>query len=282
MESKGRLIMILIAGVVVAFGAIAIYSNMSQEPAPAPTDAKGPGNVRVIVAKHDLTAGTLVQVPQDIDWDTVDAGAIKEDSLKEGSAKLENFSGSVVRHQLHAGDQVPAGALMRSGEGGYMSAVLDPGMRAVSIAVTATSGNGGFISPGDHVDLIVTHHIKDTPSNDSVVSETFVRNVRVVAVDQMLDNPDNKAILAKTVTVEVTSRQAEQISVATEMGKISVALRGIATVDPATGVTVPAQGTTLNGNYTRDTDISSALNRDTVSPHIRIIRGDQTENMQLY
>jgi pilus assembly protein CpaB len=163
-----------------------------------------------------------------------------------------------------------------------MSAVLDPGMRAVSIAVTATSGNGGFISPGDHVDLIVTHHIKDTPSNDSVVSETFVHDVRIVAVDQMLDNPDNKAILAKTVTVEVTPRQAEQISVATEMGKISVALRGIATVDPATGAAVPGQGTTLNGNYTRDTDISSALNRDTVSPHIRIIRGDQTENLQLY
>src|SRR5690606_24529682 len=120
--------------------------------------------------------------------------------------------------------------------GGFLSAVLEPGTRAVSIAVNPTSGNAGFISPGDRVDLIITRRVRgsqnDGASNESVISETFVRDVRVVAVDQMLNNPENVAILAKTVTVEVTPKVAEKINIAAEMGRISIALRSIVPPSP--------------------------------------------------
>jgi pilus assembly protein CpaB len=276
MDSSRRLVILLVAGVIVAFAAIALRNHLSEEP-PAPAEVV----TRVIIAKHDIAAGTLIQSGSDLDWAPAPEGAEKEPLLHEGTATVEGFNGAVVRRQLKAGEPVPQSAIMKSGEGGFMSAVLEPGMRAVSIAVTATSGNAGFISPGDRIDLIVTHHVKLSTgagetaiSKDMVVSETFVRNVRVLAVDQMLDNPENKAILAKTVTVEVNDHQAEQISVAGEMGKISVSLRSLTNAekkDQQPGIT------DLYG--TRESDVSQMLG-GTYSPRIKVMRGDQIENLE--
>lgn len=302
---SGRTIILLVAGIIAAFTAVSVRNRLSsQQPvAEAPV-----ASARVLIAKRDLTPGNFVQSAQDLDWST---NAVDESNggpfLHEGSARIEDFNGAVVRRPLHAGDAVSTTALMKSGEGGFMSAVLDAGKRAVSIAVNATSGNAGFVSPGDKIDLIVTHRIKihgennngnnggGSTTEESVVSETFVRNVRVVAVDQMLDNPENKAILAKTVTVEVTPRQAEQIAVAAEMGKISVALRSL--VNPENKVAKEGEGmptlTDLYGNpmnaagsphdFTRDSDVSQLLDRKSVMmPRIHVIRGDQQENIEFY
>lgn len=268
MESSRRLVILLVAGVVVAFMAIAIRNRLSTSP-----EAQATNNV--IVAAHDLTLGTLVQL-SDLSYAPLPSGVEAEGLLPEGPNKIEDFSGAVVRKPLKAGEPIPSAALMKSSEGGFMSAVLEPGMRAVSIAVNATSGNAGFISPGDRVDLIVTHRIKatggqETGSQESVVSETFVRNVRVLAVDQMLDNPENKAILAKTVTVEVNDAQAEQIAVATEMGKISMVLRSLSGAVPSTD--------NSEGTRTTEGDVSKLLGGG-VLPRVRVIRGDQVENME--
>ncbi len=149
---------------------------------------------------------------------------------------MMDFNGAVVRRQIHAGDAIPASALMKAGSGGLLSAVLNPGMRAVSISVTPNTNDApfvsGFVLPGDYVDLIVTREINRTITNGReqearkiVISKIFVQNVRVLAVDQSLDNPDNKAMVAKTVTVEVTPTQAQEVAVAAELGKISLSLR---------------------------------------------------------
>lgn len=273
MESSRRLIILLVAGVVVAFAAIAIKSRLSEEPA---VDA-GPVTPRVLVAKRDLPPGSFVQAGVDIDWDMVPDDMPKDDLLLENAVRVEDFSGAVVRKQLRAGEPVSQSALMKAGEGGFMSAVLEPGMRAVSIKVNETSGNAGFISPGDRVDLIVTHRIKSAGGGgesgggrDAVISETFVRDVRVLAVDQMLDNPENKAILAKTVTVEVNDQQAEQIAVATEMGKISMSLRSMSSgeVKDTTAIT-----------RSTEMDVSKQVG-GVILPQVRVIRGDQVENLE--
>ena len=284
MESSRKLVILLVAGVIVAFGAVALRSRIASQPAAPEAQL-----VRVVIAKNDIAPGTLVQAGSDLMWGPPPENTQGVAVIQEGSTSLEAFNGAVARKQLKAGEAIDQSALMKSGEGGFMSAVLEPGMRAVSIAVTATSGNAGFISPGDRVDLIVTHRIKFSTGvsgnagaeEESVVSETFVQDVRVLAVDQMLDNPENKAILAKTVTVEVSDRQAEQVAVATEMGKISIALRSLTnpqkTEDAASTVT-PAV-TDLYGNYTRDSDVSQLLG-GSVSPRMRVIRGDQVENLE--
>jgi len=310
MRVSRRGLLLLIAGIIAAFTAISVRNRLAEAPVATQT---APSN-RVIIAKHDLAPGTFVQGAQDLDWG-VAAGPFASNAgnetpetyLHEGAARLDDFNGAVVRREVHAGEPVAQSALMKSGEGGFMSAVLDPGMRAVSIAVTATSGNAGFVSPGDRIDLIVTHRIKapqGSNGEDTIVSETFIHKARVVAVDQMLDNPDNKAILAKTVTVEVSPREAEEIAVAEELGKISVALRSLVSADTKKAAqgnsgTAPAvtpknpitdlygpdsgkdNGQAADSDYTRDRDISEILGqRGIVSSRVHVIRGDQSENLQ--
>jgi len=267
MESSRRLIIILAVGVVLVFGIIAVRSMRAPE---APTEPP----LRVMIAKRDISQGSVLQPVQDLDWMVIEKDKLGEGMLQEGAVQLENFTGAIVRRQLRAGEPVIANALTRAGEGGFMSAVLEPGMRAVSIAVSATSGNAGFISPGDRVDLVVTHRIHaDNSTNNlsgTVISDTFVRNVRVLAVDQQLENPENQAILAKTVTVEATPAQAEQITVAADLGKISVMLRSAASDgDPSLE----------KKHFTSDADVSGALGKGGLSSTIRVIRGDQVENV---
>ncbi len=286
---SGKTVLLMVAAVIAAFTAISVRNRLAQ--APAPADVAVVATNHVVIAKRELAPGAFVQA-QDLDWGDAPATPA-EPLLQEGAVHLPDFNGAVVRRPIRVGEPVPASALMKAGEGGFMSAVLEPGMRAVSIAVNATSGNAGFISPGDRIDLIVTHRIKlrggENNSEESVVSETFVRDVRVVAVDQQLDNPENKAILAKTVTVEVTPRQVEQVSVAAEMGKISMALRSIAA--PVKAGDKNAQVLTdLYGQpqgegkvYTRDSDVSTLMERGDASvPRVRVIRGDQSENLDFF
>lgn len=275
MESTRRLVIMLLLGVVVIFGVIAARNMFNKPQSNTPVVQES----RIMIAKHDVPPGTVIQAAADLEWKAVPPENIKENELRDGSVRLEDFNNAIVRRPLRAGEPVTNESMTKAGEGGFMSAVLEPGMRAVSISVSATSGNAGFVSPGDRVDLIVAHriHLAGVSAADgAVVSQTFVRDVRVVAVDQQLDNPDNKAILAKTITVEVTPQQAERIAVATEMGKISLALRGLANQprikDPEDNqVTV-----------TRDSDVSPALASGGGMPStIRVIRGDQTESLSL-
>jgi pilus assembly protein CpaB len=280
MESSRRLVIMLAIGVVLVFGIIAIRSMRSTETAPAvpPT--------RVIIAKRDIPQGTTIQPLQDFDWMPIEPEKVTETMLKEGTVPMENFTGAIVRRQLKAGEPVTASALSRAGEGGFMAAVLEPGMRAVSIAVSATSGNAGFISPGDRVDLVVTHriHTDGSTSNTSgtVISDTFVRDVRVLAVDQTLENPENQAILAKTITVEATSKQAEQISVAADLGKISVMLRSASPPDASGAPLDAAHPSPERKTFTSDADVSPALGSGGLSSTIRVIRGDQVENVPVH
>lgn len=276
-----RLMILLVAGVMMAFGAIAMRGWLSQKAAEPEVKVSN----RVVIATRDLTPGNFVQSGKDISWLEVQPDTIKDIHLREGNVQIENFNGAVVRLPIRSGEPLTTSSLTRTAEGGFMSAVLEPGMRAVSIGVDATSGNAGFISPGDRVDLIVTHRLRNAETNSaqdgSVVSETFVRDVRVIAVDQMLDNPENKAILAKTVTVQVNPRQAEQIAVAGEMGKISMTLRSQTPLDK--GASTP-QSDAMSELYgvTRESDVSQSANRggSGIAATIRVIRGNEVENLQ--
>ncbi|MDE3061297.1 MAG: Flp pilus assembly protein CpaB [Pseudomonadota bacterium] len=283
-----RAILLLIAGIIAAFTAISVKNRLSQ----APVKASAPAVVHVVIAKHDLTPGNFVQAG-DLDWGPAPKVASPKGAmamahyLYEDAVHLSDFNGAVVRRVVHAGDPVPTDALMKAGEGSFLSVVLDPGMRAVSIVMKndrpgSTGFNAGFISPGDHVDLIVTHRIKTsngTGSSESVVSETFAHDIRVVAVDQVLDNPDNKPMPAKTITVEVTPRQAEEVAVASEMGTISVALRSLSAPSKTAGAPSPA-GEEGGQGYTSGADLMQL--KTAIVPHVQVIRGDKSETVEFY
>lgn len=214
---------VLALGVVIALAtAMSLKSRMSAK------DQALPELSQVIIATTDIAAGSFVRGDSQIamvDWPKAN---ITDSMLTNQNSKPMDFNGAVARRAIQKGEPVLKNLLVKSNEGGFMSAVLEGGKRAVSIAVDSTTGNAGFIFPGDHVDLILTH-VVSRQTMQTRASETFIEDARVLAVDQMIDNPDNKAVLAKTVTLEVTPKQAEEINLAKDLGKISLSLRSLAT-----------------------------------------------------
>lgn len=275
------IILIVIAVVIAGVTAMGVRSKLgSGETA----------GTRILVATGTIPAGTFVRAGKDFTWAEWPAKNINPSYMVEGSGRTaEEFNGAVARRAIVAGEPITGAVLVKSNEGGFLSAVLSPGTRAVSIAVNATSGNAGFIFPGDRVDLLVTHNIPakgmDGNAEKALATETFVENVRVLAIDQMLDNPENKAILAKTVTLEVTPKQAEMINVAGAIGKISLTLRSLAN-DADTTAKAGEEGTskptiTEGPRFTRDSDVSKLLNpRGNVNSRVNVFRGDETEELE--
>ena len=143
--------------------------------------------------------------------------------------------------------------------GGNTGRALGPNMRAVSVGVDAITGSADLIWPGDRVDLILTQAIGDAtlPIGRRIAAETVLSDVRVIAIDQQLMQgvaPDGTKGEARTVTMEVTSAQAERVSVATRIGRLSLAVRSADRTLAAMPVVAP--------QTTWASDVSPALGTD--------------------
>jgi pilus assembly protein CpaB len=178
-------------------------------------------------------------------------------------------------------------------------------MRAVAVSVNAETGIAGFVFPGDHVDVILTHGINGVDSEGNAfvrrASETVLQNVRVLAVDQNTNDQSEQAAIAKTATLELSPKQVEVVSVISELGRLSLSLRslqkdeqaiagglGPAPVVPGvpsltlgpkkpSGVKVAKKGT-----YTWDTEVSRLINRSNVKPKtIDVVRGQEAETVEI-
>lgn len=184
----------------------------------------------VLVAKTNLPVGRFVKA-EDFRWQGWPEGTLAPSYLVKGKRGPEELAGAVVRAGLVAGEPVSDARLVKPGERGFMAAVLEPGMRAVSLSVNATSGIAGFVFPGDRVDLLVTHTVATDAGaqrKSALATETVLKDLRVLAIDQKTDDQDNKPLLAKTVTFEVTPKQAEIVRVAARLGSLSLTLRSLA------------------------------------------------------
>jgi pilus assembly protein CpaB len=148
-------------------------------------------------------------------------------------ASIEDLAGTVVRVAITAGQPITRGALVSPGDRGFLAAALGPGMRAITVPVSALTGVAGFVFPGDRVDMVLTQNVQGTDGPPLRVSETILRNLRVLATDQRAqagkDDKGNTVVAKyKLVTIEVTPRLAEKITVAQTIGTISLSLRSLA------------------------------------------------------
>ena len=151
----------------------------------------------------------------------------------EGEADMQKLLGTVVRNPITAGEPMTKGNLVAPGDRGFLAAALGPGMRAVTIPVSARTGVAGFVFPGDHIDLVLTQSVKGTGDGMALkASETIMKNMRVLATDQStaqeMVEGKTRVRTFSTVTVEVTPKMAEKIAVAQTIGTISLSLRSIA------------------------------------------------------
>ena len=127
--------------------------------------------------------------------------------------------------------------MVKPGDRGFLAVVLKPGFRAVTINVTPSSGLAGLVFPGDRIDLVATFHVPDENKNNNgmarYASETVIGDLRVLAVDQRIDDQTKGTdiVVAKTATLEVTPKQAEMLAIVSELGKFSLSLRSLAQGD---------------------------------------------------
>lgn len=191
---------------------------------------------QVIVAAHPLPAGTLAR-DTDFVQRTLPVASVPAAAIRAGKGAITGLRGALIRRYIDNGSPVLIGDILRPRDRGFLAAVLAPGRRAVSVGVNAVTGVSGLIWPGDHVDVLLTQQLHGgaTPLAESVFSETVLKNVRVIAIDQkIVQGASGNAVapaaaaqpkLYRTVTLEVTPDEAEKVAVADRLGPLSLSVR---------------------------------------------------------
>jgi pilus assembly protein CpaB len=241
-----RMSRILLLVVALLAGGLAAYLATRGGPAPVdPTSPTSPevieeARTQVLVATAPIGVGDRLS-DANIAWMDWPQNAVRDDYIQQNAMPeaLTDMQGVVARFEIFEGDPIRQQKLIRTDQG-YLSAVLDKGMRGISVSVPADSASGGFIVPNDHVDVILTRS-----TSEGQQSETIVSNVRVLAINTRLgelgatgspEDPNNPRaeIFADTAiaTLELDPVQAETVVNATQLGKLSLALRSIVDFAP--------------------------------------------------
>jgi pilus assembly protein CpaB len=221
----------LVAGLIAAFLAL----NLNSRPAPAPQPAVAAQSVdlvKVLVASRDIPMGTKI-ADSDVSWHDWPRTASSPSFIEKGSDPdaLKTVVGSLARATIYSGEPITSGKLIHS-DMGFMSAILPAGKRAVATKIAADTSAGGFILPNDRVDVIMTRQSgsDDNGTAPKYKTETILNNVRVLAIDQTIEDKDGeKVVVGQTATLELTPQQAQILTVAQQMSeRLTLALRSLA------------------------------------------------------
>ena len=228
--------LILLAGALIVAIGTALFARSMLAGGTAPQAEAAPAVVetgpRVLVAQRALPTGTIITADA-IGYQLWPEEMVKDAYFIDGESDITALLGTVVRHPITAGEPVTQGSLVKPGDRGFLAAALGPGMRAVTVPVSAKTGVAGFVFPGDRVDLMLTQSVSGEDGQALKASETILSNLRVLATDQSTTQTTNEAgetvVRAfRTVTLEVTPKIAEKVAVAQTIGTLSLSLRSIA------------------------------------------------------
>lgn len=252
-------------------------------------------DIEVLVAAKDLPQGHRLaeaELRWDL-WPKVTAEATKVTTREAGKPILAHLPATTLRRAVVAGEPLTAAAVFAPGKAGLMTGLIQPGHKALGIKVTPASAASGFVLPGDRVDVLLTVDMSRSrggaAASARVVTETILRDVRVLGVDQEIapgigaaksttkkkekkkaddeakadGAPEEVAMVGKTVAVEVTAEQAQRLLTAQAAGTLSLALRSLAEGTEGDERGVP---------FSSDLDVSEALKANGTT-NVRIIRG---------
>ncbi|QSF55012.1 MULTISPECIES: Flp pilus assembly protein CpaB [Brevundimonas] len=274
-----RIVVICIAAVSAIGLALVVRAMGSSSNEPAAPAAAAPVEVRpmakVLVAAKDLEPGKRL-VEADLAWKDwpvdevnpifitdgttpVPAKPVAENATEKATDAVarvakaatelattgakSDYIGSVVREPILAGEPIVSRKIVRAGDSGYLAAYLEPGMRAMAIAVTVESAAGGFILPGDRVDVVLT---AETSRNGAVEGATrskfasgvVLQNIKVLAIDQATRvGDDAQAVVGATATLEVRPQDSVLLAQAKSEGELSLSLRSYADTAGPSGAT---------------------------------------------
>jgi pilus assembly protein CpaB len=231
-----KLVRVLVLVVALAAGGIAAWLALNMAPGgPAPTVVEAPPlpTQEVLVAAADVGMGQQITA-DNVRWQRWPDEAVNESYIRRATSPnaVEELQGTIVRSQFIAGEPIRNVKLARA-ESGFLSAILPSGKRAVAVRVSAQNTAGGFILPNDRVDVIQTVSQQVTPDSPAeTVSRTILTNVKVLAIDQTVEEQDGEAVVVgKTATLELDPAQAELITSAEVSGTLSLSLRSVEDTD---------------------------------------------------
>ncbi len=298
-----RNIILVVAALLMTAGTVFLARDWLNSQRPAPQAAAPPApkieGALVLVAAIDLPAGTLLQ-DKHLRWQIWPSKGVPEtyfvkpknqgQDQEQGSAQsgpIKDLLGAVVRKGITTGEPVSRGRIIQAGARGFLAAVLKPGYRAMSIQVTATSGIAGLVFPGDRIDLLLTHAVK-RGGIDRRATETVLTNLRVLAIDQSIDDQAENPRIFKNATLELTPKQTEMLATLGEIGRLTMSLRSLVKDEAElellakTGEPMAEPDPKRGKTHTWDTEVSRLLWRPSVSNRdtVQVSRGNATEELK--
>jgi pilus assembly protein CpaB len=228
------------------------------------TQAKPVLTRKVVVAKSPLRFGNPVtaQVLREVEWPNEAIPANTFSSI----AELIGGDKRVVRTSMETNEPIVGTKITGPGQKATLSAIIDDGMKAVTIRVNDVGGVAGFVLPGDRVDVLMTRNADDNGTSDVVL-----QNVKVLGIDQLADERAEKPVIAKAVTLEVDTTSAQKLALASAAGNLSLVLRKAGdSADEA------SRRVTLSDIGTRSAGAPAAANGNSFTT-IRVIRAAKNE-----
>jgi pilus assembly protein CpaB len=172
----------------------------------------------MVVARRPLRFGDVLGALslREMPWpaDSLPAGAF-------GKVGELTATKRIVLAPIEVNEPILASKITGPGQRATLSAMLNDGMKAVTIRVNDVEGVAGFIQPGDHVDVVLTR----PGENKASVNDVIIQNVRVLAVDQLADQASEKPVVVKAVTLEVDETGGQKLALASTVGTLSLLLR---------------------------------------------------------
>lgn len=221
---------VVLAVAIGAGGVAALLAGRSEKtPEAKPDPVAQVASVDILVAKADISMGQTLS-PGDVQWQAWPAATAGGNFIRKSDRPdaIETLSGQIARYPFVAGEPIREAKLVNAKGSGFMAAILPAGMRAVSTQISPETGAGGFILPNDRVDVLLTRRDGDKSTGEQT-SETVLSNIRVLAIDQNVEEKGGqKVVVGKTATLELSAGQAETLALAQHMGSLSLALRSIA------------------------------------------------------
>ena len=286
---------LLAVGISASLAGLVLLGLWLRQPAGSATNIVA--TTEIMVAAHPIATGTLLAT-DDIGWKAINADSVPVGGFEREHTKQTDLMGALMERDVAEGEPILSTAILRPSDHGFLSAVLRPGYRAVSIAVEAPQSSSGLLRPGDHVDVILTQNFGDLSSDPGQrsVGETVLHDVRIVAVDQSL-NPEAQKILSstsltsvdqripRTITFEVIEADAQKLFVAVQLGKVEVAVRAMGGAKDDVTSAPPAWASDVSpalrmlGSRTRGTPAAAVAPQSPTAPRpgLVIMRGAKVE-----
>jgi len=223
---------IVVLTIAVCAGGVAAYLASGSDPKPTAVETPQMDTTDVLVARGDIALGQTV-TPDDLQWQSWPSAAASSSFIRRSdrAEAMSQIVGSIARSPFLAGEPIRETKLVKGNGSGFMAAILPSGMRAISTEISPETGAGGFILPNDKVDVILTKRERVASRGstvDVINSETIMTNVRVLAIDQTVEEKNGqRVVVGKTATLELKPEQAETLARARQSGTLSLALRSL-------------------------------------------------------